>query len=191
MASPETSAVTRLLREWQSGRKEALDELMPLVYDKLRALADGYMRSENPGHTLRATALVHEAYMRLVGSDISFEDRSHFYAISARMMRRILIDHAKGHLRGKRGGGAAKVELDENSAIALDQPEMLLAIHEALERLAALDPRKAEILELIYFGGMEQDMAAAALKISPATLRRDLRLAKAWMYNELRPASQP
>ena len=184
--SPSRGAVTQLLHDWRAGNREALDELMPLVYQQLRSLAEQRMRSENPGHTLRATALVHEAYMRLVGADISFTDRSHFFAISARLMRRILIDHAKNSRREKRGGGAVQISLDESVLLTPESPGILLDIDEALERLTLLDARKSEIVELVFFGGLQHDEVAEALNISPTTVRRELRLAKAWLYNELR-----
>jgi RNA polymerase sigma-70 factor, ECF subfamily len=183
---PDPERMTQLLRDWQAGREEALQELMPLVYDQLRAIAARQLRGEKRGNTLRATELVHEAYLRLVGADISFVDRAHFYAVSARLIRRILIDHAHKRQSEKRGGGATRISLEEDLLITPDTADTVLAIHEALERLEALDPRKARIVELVFFGGLEQDLAAAALQISPATLRRDLRLARAWLYNELR-----
>jgi RNA polymerase sigma-70 factor (ECF subfamily) len=183
---PNPERITQLLRDWQSGREEAFHELMPLVYDQLRAIAARQLTAEQPGNTLRATELVHEAYLRLVGADISFADRAHFYAVSARLIRRILIDHARKRQRDKRGGGATRISLEEDLLITPDSADTVLAIHEALERLEALDPRKARIVELVFFGGLEQDLAAVALHISPATLRRDLRLARAWLYNELR-----
>ncbi len=178
----------QLLRASQSGQKQALDQLIPLVYDQLRAIASRQLSWEKPGHTLRPTALVHEVYLKLIGADVSFADQAHFFAIASRLVRRILIDHAKMHSRGKRGGGAVRVTLEDGLVSIADSPATLLAIHEALEQLAAFDPRKAEIVELVFFGGVEQALAAEALHVSPATLRRELRLAKAWLYNVLRPA---
>jgi RNA polymerase sigma-70 factor (ECF subfamily) len=178
--------ITQLLRASQSGKKEALDELLPLVYEHLRAIAGAQIAWEKPGHTLSPTAIVHEAYLRLISVDVPFEDRAHFYAVSARLIRRILVDHARAHRRDKRGGGAERVPLVEEMLVSVDSPETILAIHEALDRLAVLDRRKADIVELTYFGGLDQEAAANALSISPATLRRDLRLAKAWLFNELR-----
>lgn len=186
---PERSLVTRLLREWSGGNKAALDELMPVVYQQLRKLASISLRSERPDHTLRATALVHEAYLRLVEADVSWQDRAHFFAVSARLLRRILVDHEKAGHRQKRGGGAATISLDEAIMIGPQTEGGILALDEALQRLAAHDQRKSEIVELLCFGGLTYDEAAAALKISPATVHRELKMAKAWLYHELNPKS--
>lgn len=163
---------------------------MPLVYDQLRSLAQRRMRAEGAGHTLRATVVVHEAYLRLVGAEIDFQDRAHFFAIAARLMRRILIDHAKAGHRNKRGGGAAKLSLDEALVLSPESPAMLLDIHEALDRLAELDPRKAEIIELSFFGGLSHEEVATVLDMSVRTVYRELRLGKAWLYNELQPSAE-
>jgi len=176
--------VTKLLRQWSAGNKEALDELMPLVYDQLRKLASRCLASERPGHTLRATALVNEAYLRLVDSGMDFNDRVHFFAVAARLLRQILVDHARTHNRQKRGGGVQNLTLDEAILVAHGQPG-LLELDEALQRLAANDPRKSEVVELLYFGGLTYDEAAAALGISTATVHRELRMAKAWLHAEL------
>jgi RNA polymerase sigma factor (TIGR02999 family) len=183
--SLEPAAVTQLLQQWRGGKKEALDELMPLVYDQLHKLASKCLRSERPDHTLRTTALVHEAYLKLVNSEVDWQDRVHFYAISARILRRILVDHARTQQREKRGGGADKVPLDDAVLVGPQTSSSILALDEALERLAAHDPRKAQIVELLFFGGLTQDEAAAALDISPTTVHRDLLLAKAWLHREL------
>ncbi len=183
--SPERQLVTRLLKEWGSGNKEALDELMPVVYQQLRKLASICLRSERPDHTLRATALVHEAYIRLVDADVAWQDRVHFFAVSARLLRRILVDHAKANKRQKRGGGAETIPLDEAVMIGPQTTGGIVKLDEALQRLAALDQRKSEIIELLCFGGLTYDEAAAALKISPATVHRELKLAKAWLHREL------
>jgi len=190
MDSTSPSPITELLRASQKGKKEALDELMPLVYEHLRAIAGSQIAWEKPGHTLSPTAIVHEAYLRLVGVNVSFEDRSHFYAVAARLIRRILVDHAKAQRREKRGGGAARVPISDEMLATPGTPETILGIHEALDRLAELDARKADIMELTFFGGLDQDAAASALSISPATLRRDMRLAKAWLFNELRSSDR-
>ena len=182
---PERELVTRLLKEWGGGNKAALDELMPVVYQQLRKLASICLRSERPDHTLRATALVHEAYLRLVDADVAWQDRVHFFAVSARLLRRILVDHAKAHHRQKRGGGAETVSLDEAVMIGPQTTGGLVELDMALQRLAALDQRKSDIIELLCFGGLTYDEAAAALKISPATVHRELRLAKAWLHREL------
>jgi len=182
--APEERPVTKLLRQWSAGNKEALDELMPLVYDQLRKLASRCLASERPGHTLRATALVNEAYLRLVDSGMDFNDRVHFFAVAARLLRQILVDHARTHNRQKRGGGVQNLTLDEAILVAQGQPG-LLELDEALQRLAANDPRKSEVVELLYFGGLTYDEAAAALGISAATVHRELRMAKAWLHTEL------
>ncbi len=181
----ERQLVTRLLKEWGGGNKEALDELMPVVYQQLRKLASICLRSERPDHTLRATALVHEAYLRLVDADVPWQDRVHFFAVSARLLRRILVDHAKGNRRQKRGGGAETISLDEAVMIGPQTTGGIVELDAALQRLAALDPRKSEIIELLCFGGLTYDEAAAALKVSPATVHRDLKMAKAWLHREL------
>jgi RNA polymerase sigma factor (TIGR02999 family) len=181
----ERETVTRLLRDWNAGNKGALDELMPLVYDQLHRLAAKCLRSERPDHTLRATALVNEAYLRMVNADVEWHDRVHFFAIAARMLRRILVDHAKANRREKRGGGAEKVQLDEAIMIGPQSCGGVIELDLALQRLAEHDPRKSEIIELLCFGGLTYDEAAAALKISPATVHRELKLAKAFLHREL------
>lgn len=184
-ASPDRQAVTQLLRQWSNGNKQALDELMPVVYSQLRKLASNCLRAERPDHTLRATALVHEAYVRLVDSDVEWQDRVHFFAVSARMLRRILVDHAKSNKRQKRGGEFQKIPLDEAVLVGPQSDKGLVELDDALHRLAAQDQRKSELIELLFFGGLTYDEAAAALKISPATVHRELTLAKAWLYREL------
>jgi RNA polymerase sigma factor (TIGR02999 family) len=187
-APQERQLITRLLKEWGGGNKQALDELMPVVYQQLHKLAAISMRSERPDHTLRATALVNEAYLRLVEADVAWEDRVHFFAVSARILRRILVDHAKADRRQKRGGGAEVVELDEAVMIGPQTRGGIVELDLALQRLAALDQRKSEIIELLCFGGLTYDETAAALKISPATVHRELKLAKAWLHRELHQA---
>jgi RNA polymerase sigma factor (TIGR02999 family) len=177
--------VTRLLKEWGGGSKEALDQLMPLVYDQLRALAARCLSAERPEHTLRATALVNEAYLRLVGSELAFNDRVHFYAVAARLLRHILVDHAKSINRAKRGGGAAKLSLEEALVVGQASPSGILDLDDALKRLAVHDSRKADVVELLFFGGLTYDEAAAMLNISPATVHRELRMAKAWLHRDL------
>jgi RNA polymerase sigma factor (TIGR02999 family) len=184
--SSEQQAVTRLLQELNDGNKDAVDRLIPLVYDQLRRLASRCLLAERPGHTLRATALVHEAYVRLAGSDAAqWQDRVQFYAVAARVMRHILVDHARSHARQKRGGGAEKVPLDEAIMVGEQGSLDLIELDQAMERLAAQDPRKSQIIELLFFGGLTYDESAAALNISPATLHRELKLAKAWLHREL------
>jgi RNA polymerase sigma-70 factor, ECF subfamily len=183
--SPDRQAVTQLLHQWSTGNKEALNQLMPFVYDQLHRLASSCLRSERPDHTLRATALVHEAYVRLIDAQVAWEDRVHFFAVSARVLRRILVDHAKSRNRDKRGGEFQKIPLDEAVLVGPNQDRSILELDEALERLAGLDARKSELIELLFFGGLTYDEAAIALKISPATVHRELRLAKAWLHREL------
>jgi RNA polymerase sigma factor (TIGR02999 family) len=164
----------------------ARDQLMPIVYEHLRALAARMISGERPDHTLAPTALVHEAYMRLVGADVAWQDRTHFFRMAARLMRRILVDYAKGRRRGKRGGNAGHISLEEMTQFPVSADSGLPEIDDALERLAAMDPRKAEMIDLIYFGGMTQEETAQALGISATTVHRDLRVAKSWLYQELR-----
>jgi RNA polymerase sigma factor (TIGR02999 family) len=187
MTTPPTSEVSRLLVAWRQGDQRALDLLMPLVYDELRRLAQGQMRGERPDHTLQTTALVHEAYLRLCGADVAWEGRVHFLAVAATVMRRILVDHARSRDRVKRGGGADPVALEEALAVSPQRPEAVIALDEAIERLSALDERKARAVELHFFGGLTYEETAAALGVSAATVDRELRLAKAWLYRELRP----
>jgi RNA polymerase sigma-70 factor, ECF subfamily len=183
--------VTRLLSAWQSGDARALERLAPLIYEELRNRARRYMRHERPGHTLQATAVVHEAFVKLVEMNISWQDRAHFFAVAARQMRRILVDHAKARFRDKRGGTTATDSLDDSKLLD-DGPGTagdidVLEIDEALERLAGTNPRLAEIVELHYFGGLTYQELSETLKISEATVDRDLRLAKAWVLRQIRP----
>jgi RNA polymerase sigma-70 factor (ECF subfamily) len=177
--------VTKLLQEWSNGNKGALDELMPLVYDQLRRLASRCLRDECPDHTLRATALVNEAYLRLVDADVAWQDRAHFFAIAARLLRRVLVDHAKSHNRQRRGGGAEKITFDEAVLVGPEVSSGILDLDEALQRLATHDERKSQIIELLFFGGLTYDETAVALSISPATVHRELIMAKAWLHREL------
>jgi RNA polymerase sigma factor (TIGR02999 family) len=181
----ERQVVTQLLQQWSGGNKQALDQLMPVVYQQLHKIAARCMRAERTDHTLRATALVHEAYLKLVDADVAWQDRVHFYAVSARLLRNILVDHAKANKRQKRGGGAEKVTFDDAVLVGPETPGGILEIDEALKRLAVHDERKSQIIELLFFGGLTYDEAAAALQISPATVHRELKMAKAWLYREL------
>ncbi|MGC9949423.1 MAG: sigma-70 family RNA polymerase sigma factor [Bryobacteraceae bacterium] len=186
----ETKSVTRLLQDWRRGDSQAFDQLVPVVYESLHKMAARCLRSERPGNTLSSTALVHEAYLRLVHADVDWNDRVHFYAVSARVMRRILIDHAKQQGRAKRGGGGERVAVDEAVMVGAAAPDALLELDTALSRLADRDPRKSEIVELLFFGGLTYDEVGQALGISRATVDRELRLAKAWLHRELSlPAS--
>lgn len=186
-SSPDRQLITHLLQQWSNGDRQALDELMPVVYDQLRRLASHYLRAERLDHTLRATALVNEAYLRLIGAEINWQSRVHFFAVSARMLRRILVDHAKSNNRDKRGGEFEKIALDEAVVVGAQVDKDIIALDEALKRLAAQDERKSELIELLFFGGLTYDEAAEALHISPATVHRELTLAKAWLYRELGP----
>jgi RNA polymerase sigma-70 factor (ECF subfamily) len=185
MSDTDSDSVTRLLHAWQRGDRAALDRLMPIVYDELHRIASRLMRSERAAHTLQATALVNEAYARLLGSNASVTDRVHFVSLAARIMRRILVDHARSRGRAKRGGGDAPVTLAELEAVTPGAPERLLEIDDALGRLEAVDPRKHRALEMSVFGGMTHAEIAAVLDVSVPTVERDLRMARAWLRSEL------
>jgi RNA polymerase sigma factor (TIGR02999 family) len=185
----DPKGITLLLQQSRGGNKAAFDELVPIVYDQLHKMAARCFSAESPGHTLRATALLNEAYLKLVEADVAWTDRVHFFAVAARVMRRILVDHARGQAREKRGGDVEKISLDQGMEVGAQAPVQLLDLDRALERLAARDRRKSEIVELLFFGGLTYDEAAAALEISPATLHRELKMAKAWLYKELAQAS--
>jgi RNA polymerase sigma factor (TIGR02999 family) len=181
--------VTELLGKWSQGDQAALTELTPLIYEELRRLAHREMGAERPYHTLQTTALVNEAYLRLADqTNAQWQNRAHFFAVAARAMRRILVSYARSQRAQKRGGGAPKMELDEAALVSPEESQEIIDLHEALERLAALDSRKAQIVELKYFGGLNYDEMAEVLKISPVTVRRDWRFAKAWLYTQLQNA---
>ena len=183
---PTPSEITRLLEEWSSGNQAALDQLMPLVYSELRRIASSYMRKERPDHVLQTTALVHEAYLSLVGQkNVQWETRAQFFALAAQVMRHILVDHARRAQRAKRGHGAAAIPLNDVAVLSQERAEEVLAVNAALNGLTTLDARKSRVFELRYFGGMSVDEAAEALKISPATVARDWRMAKAWLRREM------
>jgi RNA polymerase sigma factor (TIGR02999 family) len=178
--------VTHLLVAWGQGDQQALDQLTPLVYKELRRLAQWHMTRERPGHTLQATALVNEAYLRLVDINrIQWQDRAHFFAMAARQMRRILIDAARKHGNQKRGGDAQKVSLAEGLVVP-DRPEELVAVDEALIALTQIDERRGKVVEMKFFGGLNVDEIAEVLRVSPDTVKRDWKLAKAWLGRELR-----
>lgn len=179
--------VTGLLFEWQQGDKDALDRLTPLVYGELRRIAHRYVQRERDGHTLETTALVNEAYVRLVGQqNIQWENRAHFFAVTAQVMRHILIDHARKRHYAKRGGAQQQVSLEHADLMSPERASELVALDEALDELARLDPRKARVVELRYFGGLNLEETADALQISEMTVRRDWRAAKAWLYRRMR-----
>jgi RNA polymerase sigma factor (TIGR02999 family) len=192
-AAPARSpaAITQLLHLSHGGNKAAFDELIPVVYDELYRLASRRLSSERREHTLHTTDIVHESYLRLVGADVDWNDRSHFYAIAAQVMRRILIDYAKNRNRDKRGGQMERVQLDTAFELSAPGHSNLLEVNEALERLTRRDQRKGSIIELIVFGGLTYDEAAQALGISAATLHRELKLAKAFLQRELTAKRQP
>ena len=178
--------ITELLEQWSGGNQSALDRLYPLVYEELRRLARSYMKREHKGHTLQTTALINEAYVRLVDQhNVHWQNRSHFFAISAQIMRRILVDHARRYLQTKRGGGALRVSLDEVMIVASERSEEVLLLDEALGNLARLDPRRCQVVELRYFAGLNNEEIASVLKISENTVMRDWNLARAWLYQQL------
>lgn len=186
MTTPTSGNVTRLLVDWRNGNDDALNQLMPLVYDELRGLAKRYMSRERSTHTLQTNALVNEAYLRLINQqDVDWQNRAHFFAIAAQVMRHLLVDHARAKQYAKRGGGAQQITLDEGLAIASEQSVDVLALHEALERLAEVDERKSKIVELRYFGGLSADETAEVLSVSEITIKREWLKAKAWLFREL------
>jgi len=185
-SSASAERVTQLLVHWSHGDDAALRELTPLIYEELRRLAHYQMSGQRPGHTLQTTALVNEAYLRLTSqTSPSWQSRAHFFAVAARAMRQILVNYAKSNQAQKRGGGAFKVELDETAIVSPEESKEIVDLHEALERLATLDSRKAQVVELKYFGGLNYDEMAEVLKISRVTVRRDWEFARAWLHTEL------
>jgi RNA polymerase sigma factor (TIGR02999 family) len=192
MEEPSVSPhrVTQLLQQWSHGNDAALADLTPLVYEELRRLAHHFMERQRPDHTLQTTALVNEAYLRLADqTDPSWQSRAHFFAVAARAMRQILVSYARSNRAQKRGGGALKIELHEAALVSPEQSQEIVDLHEALERLATLDERKAQVVELKYFGGLDYDEMAEVLKISRITVRRDWEFAKLWLYTELHNAN--
>lgn len=177
--------VTTLLKSWRSGDATALEQLTPLIYDDLRRVAARHLRSERAGHTLQATALVNEAFVQLAGADVQFQDRAHFLAVAARMMRHILTDYGRARRSRKRGGGVAPITLEEER-VSNQASSDIVDLDDALQTLSTMDERKSDALVLHYFGGMTYDEIAEALEISAATVDRDLRLGKAWLANELK-----
>jgi RNA polymerase sigma factor (TIGR02999 family) len=176
---------TQLLTEWRSGHPQALERLTPLVYDELRRLARSYMRAERGSHTLQATAVVHEAFMRLVQANVTLQDRAHFFALASRLMRRVLVDHAKSRSRAKRNAGAQELPPEEDPLAAMSTDVDVIALDEALESLMQLEPRLAQVVELHYFGGMTYEEIAASVGASAATVHRDIRLARAWLLDQI------
>jgi len=187
--SDAASGVSELLRAWSDGDQSALDRLTPIVYQELRRLARRYIRREKPGHSLQTADLVNEAYMRLVDYDrMQWQDRAHFFAVSAQLMRRILVEHARRH-NLKRGGDVAHVSLDEAVELGSDRPTDLVALDDAMSALERFDPRKARVVEMRFFGGLNAEETAEVLKISAVTVMRDWSTAKAWLYRELNSRS--
>ena len=182
-----TGEVTQLLQDWSIGNRQALDKLLPLVYDELRRLAHSYLSRERPDHTLQTTALVHEAYMKLIDQrSVNWQNRAQFFAISAQAMRRILLDNARRHTAAKRGSGGQKVSLDEVATLSRDAAnESLIALDEALRKLATLDEVQSQIVELRYFGGLTIEETAEVLKTSPSSVQREWNIARAWLYNAI------
>jgi RNA polymerase sigma factor (TIGR02999 family) len=181
-----TQPITRMLQEFADGDKTALDRLMPFVYTELRRLADGYLRNERTSHTLQPTALVHEAYIRLVGQDHkAFASRGHFVAVAAHVMRQILIDHARSRSAEKRGGGQPGCSLDEGIDAAIERPPALIAVDDALKALEARDAQKAKLIEMRFFGGLTAEESAAVLDVPVEKVRAELRVAQAWLQREL------
>ncbi len=181
----DSQTVTALLHAWRDGDTGALDQLIPLVYDDLHSLAGRFLSGEREGHTLQPTALINEAYLRLSGAEVPWQDKGHFMAVAARTMRRILVDHAKAKRRAKRGGGRTPVTLEEGLVIAGQPGDELVALDEALTTLEEQDPRKGQVVELHFFGGLTYHETGEVLGVSPATVDRELRLAKAWLRHEL------
>lgn len=181
-----SGGITRLLDDWRRGDQAAFDRLLPLVYDELRRVASKRMRQERPGHLLQTTALVHEAYLRMVDqTSVRLETRAHFFAVAAQVMRHILVDYARGRQRAKRGSGHPDVSLHQVAVLSDAHTEELIAVHIALENLTTFDARKAKVFELRYFGGLSVEETAVAMSVSPATVARDWRMAKAWLRREI------
>lgn len=185
--SPSTEEVTGLLSDWSHGDQAALEKLTPLIYEELHRLAHHYMRQERPNHTLQTTALVNEAYLRLVDQKSAhWQNRAHFFALAAQVMRHILVDYARKRRYAKRGGAARQVTFDEAAIVSQQRAAEFVALDEALKSLEAIDPRKSQVVELRFFGGLNFEEIARVLKVSPITVRRDWRSAKAWLYQAVK-----
>lgn len=188
--APSPSDVTRLLQQWSDGRQDALEQLVPQVYGELKRQAARYLRRERPDHTLQATALVHEAFLKLVDQrSVHWKNRAHFFGVAAQLMRRILVDHARARAAAKRGSGEDRLALDEALVPGTSPDVALLGLDEALTRLATVDPQQGRIVELRFFGGLTIDETAEVLQISPATVSREWTMARAWLYAELQRAN--
>jgi RNA polymerase sigma factor (TIGR02999 family) len=181
--TPSPKEMTQLLQDWSNGNQAAFDRLTPLVYEELHRLAHQHMKRERGDHTLQTSALVNEAYLRLIDQrNVHWQNRAHFFSIASRLMRRILVDHARAHHYVKRGGGALRVSLDEAAFVSQERASELVALDEALKSLAAIDPRKCQVVEMRFFGGMSVEETAEALCVSPITIKRDWSTAKAWLH---------
>ena len=190
MSEPSPQNVTKLLVQWSKGDQDALEALVPLVYDELRRLARYYLKQEKQNHTLSSTALVHEAYLRLVSQkDVTWQNRAHFFGVAARMMRRILVDHARHYAYAKRGGGVPTLALDEALATPQRREIDLVALDDALDSLAKLDERQSRMVELRFFGGLSIEETSEVLGVSPPTVKREWASARAWLYREISGAS--
>ena len=186
MTGPQTHRVTQLLIDWSNGDQSAFDKLMPLIDEELRRLAHHYMSRERAGHTLQTTALVNEAFVKLVNrKNLQWQNRAHFFGLAAQVMRTILVDHARSHSSAKRGGGARNLELDEALLVSQQRASEVVALDEALNQLALIDARQSRIVELRFFGGLTVEEAAEVLHVSPVTIKREWSTAKAWLYHEL------
>ena len=187
MNKPPPNEITERLIAWGAGDRAALDQLLPVVYQELRRMAGNYLRQENPGHTLQPTALVHEAWLRLIDqARVDWRNRAQFFGVAAQMMRRILVDHAKAKHREKRGGDAVKLSIDDVINLSRERAADLLALDDALDELTRVDERKSRVVELRYFGGFTVEEIAQILEVSPETVMRDWKLAKAWLYQQIR-----
>ncbi len=186
MQTPPPNEITHLLRRWGQGERAALDQLLPVVYKELRKVADSYLRRERPGHTLQPTALINEAYLRLVKQDFpEWQSRKHFFGVAARLMRQILVEYARANAAEKRGGGEQKFSLDEALTFSVEKASVLVALDDALNSLAGFDERKVRIIELRYFGGLSLEETAEEIGISIATITHEMRLARAWLRREM------
>lgn len=184
-------SVSHLMEQWNSGDREALDKLMPLIYEELRKMARRYMRQQNPGHTLQTTALIHEAYLRMVKQKKKhFENRAHFFGVAAQAMRHILVDYARARHTAKRGGGARPISLEEAALVTPERAAELVAFDDALKELETLSKRQSRVVELRYFGGLSVEETATVLEVSSDTVMRDWGMAKTWLHRALRPASE-
>jgi RNA polymerase sigma-70 factor (ECF subfamily) len=192
MTQSSTHEVTQLLIEWSNGDKAALDKLMPLIHEELQRLAHHYMSRERPGHTLQTTALIDEAYLRLINrKDVHWQNRAHFFAIAAQVMRSILVDHARSHAYAKRGGGARKIAFEDAMLVTQERAAEVVALDDALKALASFDPQQSRIVELRFFGGLTIEETAEAMGLSPATIKREWTSAKAWLYHEVANSRMP